>query len=540
MVLLEKEDSSRISYIVVVAELNWTSKKHSEFYGIEIASLIRLKYKMILPLVVLSFCPRFFFSQQDRFKYNILNVRGSFFAQLPLSTNQIAQTVEKKYPMTEATLNYISTLLINIRYLIDIATHDLRFEKDSISISKSLEKINQQLASTVLDSKINVLSKEILIAHNANKEEVFYAKKKEFIYNLNYYLQQNSDKNFNSEGNSKHKILLLDDNPHDLVWASQALSPYFDVQTVDTAIKAIELIDNDICNELVAIICDWQLLYPDGQHQELLGFEVLEYASMKRFYALFSLTSTDDLSIREVNMELEFDHQLFTKDFQQRDVLWKSYIPIIQQKIDKIVSAIASQPIGEAWENNFKLDYRKAEDGTKTSYKRFFPSFKEQYVKKRNSLKWYQFKCEVDNESTKLWQYYKKAFIEEERFEVFDLKTQWGIELNRELRNFLIIRRLYFAFWFQKSKLNIHFRVNRDVVENPVINIYSVLRMRYAEDYNLGSEDYKKMLNAAKVFANQLSIEPSRLPLGLLPEEKAWLKELNISIDDGNDNLFGY
>ena len=133
----------------------------------------------------------------------------------------------------------------------------------------------------------------------------------------------------------------------------------------------------------------------------------------------------------------------------------------------------------------------------------------------------------------------------DERPFLFDLKTQWGIELNHDIKNVLIIRRLFLAFWFNKTQLDISFRVpEKGVVEDPILNIYSVLRHRYFHEVMEERESsdakkvYKDLNNAAKVFANQLAIEPNRLPQGVLPEEKAWIVSIGVKPDHGNDNLY--
>ena len=206
---------------------------------------------------------------------------------------------------------------------------------------------------------------------------------------------------------------------------------------------------------------------------------------------------------------------------------------------------IASLPSGEAWSNNFKLEYKK-EDGKKVSYKKYFKSLKEQYIEKRNSIDWHLFENEVSAESSKIWEYYRdKAFDMDSRVDMFNLKDQWGLELNRDIRNFLIIRRLYLAFWFNKTIIDISFRVpdKKDRVEDPVINIYSILRGRFFDDIEAANNDdarvaYSKLNNASKVFVNQLSIEPKKLPQGVLPEEKAWLAAQKIDITTGNSNLY--
>ena len=165
---------------------------------------------------------------------------------------------------------------------------------------------------------------------------------------------------------------------------------------------------------------------------------------------------------------------------------------------------------------------------------------------KRNSEDWHSFESDVSGLSDRLWTYYGQALNHpEDRSLLFDLKTQWGIELSRDLKNVLVIRRLFLAFWFNKSQLDIAFRVpGKGMVEDPVINIYSVLRRRYfdevMEEREAGDpqKTYKDLNNAAKVFASQLAIEPNRLPQGVLPEEKAWLAVHGIAVEGGNDNLY--
>lgn len=533
--------NTEIEAVLIIAELDWPENKYSDFYGIELATQLRLKYKILSPLIICSFLDKKYFIKQNKIKYNILKVRGTGFLQIPFINTDIEKEIETICPLSKATLKYISNLLTDLRYLVDRITHDIRIEKSKDTLVRSLNLIDNQFRNFLMYSELKEISNNIIRACEQQNEDKFYALKKELIYHLNLYSQDKQRDNVTTGTQLKHKILLLDDNPADISWAVKALAPYFEITSVNYANDAIRLIDADVNNDFAAIICDWQLLYPNTeQQQNMLGFEVLEYASKRGIYALFSLTATDEFSLRQVNLELPFEHQLLTKDFQQGNALWKTYINNIQQKIDQNRVILASLPLGESWTNNFKLEYKKSQKGN-IPYKRYFSSFKEQYIEKCNSINWYQYKNEINTESTKLWNYYKKALNINDRFEIFDLKSQWGIELNRELKNLLIIRRLYFAFWFNKMSLNLSFRVDGKRVEDPVINIYSILRMRYFEDMTeeySEKEAYNKLLNAAKVFANQLSIEPKKLPLGLLPEERGWLNDMGIDVEKGNNNLY--
>ena len=538
---LASEDLGGYDSIIVFAELEWDSHALSSFFGIEVAVTLRLRLKMLAPMCVLSFMPKAYFAGLEEVKYNILKARGTRFLQLPFKPQDLLSAFENIMPLSQATLAYLSNLLVDVQHLIDLFRHDLRLNTEHDKICRSLKRIDM-LSTTAVYQKTKELAEAIVEAHAMGDEERFYKLTQDMVNCLGIYAQEMKHAP-QYEANSHRKIVVVDDNPDDLYWATLALEKFFEVIPFQQAIAAKQYIDEDSGNEIAAIICDWQLLQPGtDEHQEILGFEMLQYAAQKGHYALFSLTSTDDSSVREVDQFLNFEHTLITKDFHHDEALWKMYIPIIQQKIDRTTVLIASLPTGEAWTNNFKLDYRK-EDGKKVAYKKYFKSFAQQYVEQRNATRWHSFENEISTTATHLWQYYEKAFDSDNCSELFDLKMQWGIELNRELRNVLVIRRLFLAFWFNKTKLDLGFRVpNRGWVEDPVINIYSVLRRRYFNDLSDergGIDDektFKDLNNAAKVFVNQLAIETNRLPQGVLLEERAWLMREGIDIEDGNDN----
>lgn len=537
------EDLGGYDSIIVFTELEWGSHALSSFFGIEVAVMLRLRLKMLAPMCVLSLMPVAYFADLEEVKYNILKARGTRFLQLPFKPQDLLSAFESVMPLSQATLAYLSNLLVDVKHLIDLFRHDLRMNTEHDKICRSLKRIDM-LSTTAVYQEIRELAETIVEAHTEGDEEQFYKLTQDLVNCLGLYAQEMKHAP-QYEANSHRKIVVVDDNPDDLHWATSALEKYFEVVPFQQAIAAKQYIDEDSGNEIAALISDWQLLQPGtDEHQEMLGFELLHYAAQKGHYALFSLTSTDDSSTREVDQYLDFEHTLITKDFHHDEALWKMYIPIIQQKIDRNTALIASLPTGEAWTNDFKLDYRK-EDGKKVAYKKYFKSIAQQYVEQRNATGWHSFENEISTTATQLWQYYEKAFDPDNCFELFDLKTQWGIELNRELRNVLVVRRLFLAFWFNKTKLDLGFKVpNRGWVEDPVINIYSVLRRRYFNDLSDergGIDDektFKDLNNAAKVFANQLAIEPNRLPQGVLPEEKAWLQTLGIDLLAGNDNIY--
>lgn len=541
---LAARDISSFDGALVRAELDWPGHSTNDFYGFDVAIALRLRLKLAAPVCMLSFLPKEYFASQPGIKYNVLKARGTAFLRLPAGSGKVAEAFEGIRPLSAATLVYLSNLLVDVRHIIDHFRHAFRMSTSHERIVSALKKIDV-LASMGFYPQASELADEVAAAHLRGDQGLFYKRASELLDLLESYRQQAGGASPMEEG-PHHTVVVVDDNQEDLDWAASALRNSFKVVPFQSALQAKDYIDKDTGNEIAAIICDWQLLKPGtDEHQEMLGFELLDYAAQKGHYALFSLTSTDDASTLEVDQYLWFEHTLITKDFRHDDALWKMYIPIIRQKIERNRAVIASLPTGEGWTVNSKLAYRK-EDGKNIAYKQYFASLKEQYVIKRNSEDWHSFEAAVSGLSDQLWAYYGRALDHpEDRPFLFDLKSQWGIELNRDLKNVLIIRRLFLALWFNKTQLDIAFKVpGKGMVEDPVINIYSVLRHRYfdevMEEREAGDpqKTYRDLNNAAKVFASQLAIEPNRLPQGILPEENAWLAARGIAVEGGNDNLY--
>ncbi|MDR1583053.1 MAG: hypothetical protein LBS55_07335 [Prevotellaceae bacterium] len=490
---LNAEEVANYSRIIIFAELLWQDKKYTDFYGIDIAVLLRLRLKALAPVCILSFLPKDYFEKFNEIKYNVLRARGTCFKQLPIGFVDVEKTVSLVTPLSVATLTYLSTLLVDIRHIVDVLRHDLRIDNDNDKICNSLKKI-EQLSTTNIYPKLQKLAKGIVSAHYNSNADDFYSLTKELINALNIHLQNTKQDKSVADNLAKNRVLLLDDNINDLNWAKDALSPYFEVISFQDALEAKACIEQDTKNELSAIICDWQLLKPySREHQDLLGFEVLDYASKRGFYALFSLTSTDDFSIREIDAHLNFEHLPIIKDFQKGDALWKMYVPIIQQKIDRVLYQIASIPTGARWKTP-KIK------GTK--------SYHEQYLLIDKSIDWYSFEYRVSQMATNLWDYYQ-PFIKS-RYSAEESLNDKGIMINN-LENLLIARRIYLALWFSYTN---------KIKEDKNRYIYC--------DLNSNSDPDEGTI---KQFVNRLCIKSELLPQGILPEEKAWLREQRIEFD---------
>lgn len=524
--------------IIILAELTWNGKKYSDFYGFDIACELRLKHKLLLPIVIVSFMPESFF--KDNYKFNILKARGTNFLQLPFDPEELMKCASGIRSLSPASLADISSLLLNSRYLIDRFTHDIRFELVKADL---ITKANNILSDLPDDYKKNYPWNELVskLAANNYSEEEFYLQKKEIIIKLNSLLIPT----FNElDESKKYRILLLEDNPDDASKILDAIQPYYEITHISDGEDAVRLIDQDEINEYQALICDWRLLKPGtDKQQNWQGYEVMEYASSKRFYALFSLTSLDDDSRKIISPYLPYSFTPLTKDFEKGSSLWRLYIPIINQRIEENLSIIASLPSGDGWNKQDKADYKIDNLGNKQTTKKVFASFHQQYLEKRNSRSFVQWNNEITEFSSLMWQYYQMALTPNSNRSLQDISTKWGIELNRDVKNVLIIRRLYLALWYSQSRLEIILKVKKhcdsQIIENPVVNIYSVLRNKHWDDMLDGSSNeeqtFKKLQSAAKAFVSQLALEPKSLPIGILPEEKAWLYSIGIVSYKGND-----
>ena len=505
---LTSEEIQQFDRIVVCAELSWQNRSISDHYGMHIAIRLRTEKKALAPICILSLNPKEYF---DKFNddtsneaiYIMLHARGACFLQLPANFNDVETAFADLKPLSPAALTYVSASLT--RHLIFSLPHRLRHDADIEHIRKTLVIILEHVSNTSIDYNVQKLSENIIAACEKEDHETFRSLKKELTDQLYIFYVENVQ----PPNAIKYKVLLLDDNKNDLEWAKKALEPYFDVIPFSDASEAVKRIEDDKKNELTAIICDWLLLEPNSEdHQKWLGFEVLEYASKRGNYALFSLTSTDDFSIREMDAVLGFENHLFTKDREIGDALWNLYVPIIQQKIDKVVRQISSIPTGAAWKN--------PRDKKNKSYH-------EQYLSLRNTTDWFDFEKTITERASEHWNYYNDSkFINDE-----ETPNSLG---NRKcpincLENLLVARRIFLALWFSYDKIHTDYEeIAKDNNDNEV-HVPAKNKYAYCDMNGICHDDSVKS-GTINGFFNRLCIQSELLPKdGMLPEEKAWLSE---------------
>ena len=474
--------------IVIFAELLWQDKKNTDFYGIDVAVSFRLKLKALSPVCILSFLPKEYFTKKEEVKFNILKVRGTAFCQLPCSFETIEDSLKSIFPLYPATLAFLQLYLIEFKSLIREIKHHLRIYSEERHIEQTLSKIGQFSELTIYDSLKSYADKIKLAYNNKNSEEF-----EDIIDKLVEKLNALQEKKSLLENERKEKILLLEDKDKELIWAKSELEKYFEVISVKNAKDAIKEIDADEKNNYRAIICDWELLDPiSSEHQDLLGFEVLIYASKKRFYAFFSLTRADKDSLIELDACLGLNHKIIPKSFveEKSEALWNSYIPIIQQDVRKITELICSIPDCANWV-------------TATRRNQTLPSYKTQYTEKRNSADWIFFEhnicIQVDN-------YFKYGADES------------ILEIREDIESLLITRRIFYKVFSDKFLKSLGHNEKR----NKITAIEKAMK-----EFGRSTEGDS---NRNK-FLSDLCLKLNNLPLvGMLPEEKAWLSSHGIFI----------
>jgi len=474
--------------IIIFAELSWDGKNYSDFYGIDISIRLRMELRALAPICILSFLPKNYFNNKEEVRFNVLKVRGSAFCQLPSTFETIENSLKSIIPLHSATLAFLPLYLIEIKNLIGEITHSLRINSGTELIEKALSKIEQFAKTSIYDS-LKSLADTIKSAHSNNNSEEFADAIKKLVEKLNAYQK----KELSLKEQKKEKILLLEDKDEELNWARSELEKHFEVVAVKTAKDAIKEIDEDEKHNYRAIIADWELIEPDSsEHQQLLGFEVLEYASRKRIYAMFSLTVTDDYCARDVDACINFKHKIFKKEFveEKSKALWNSYIPIIQQDVRQITELICSIPDCANWR-------------TTTRRNQTLPSYKTQYTGKRNSADWDSFEHNISMQVNNYFEWSADESI---------------LEIREDIESLLKTRRIFYKRFFDTFLKSLGYGEKRDKIK-AIENAMKEFGRSKEGDSNRNK------------FLSDLCLKFNDLPsVGMLPEEKAWLATQGINI----------
>jgi len=544
MIQIVKKIGDGIGFVIILAELNWEGKYLQRFFGFELACYLRINYKMSCPIIIVSSFAKEKFeklSKGNPEKYNIIYAPGTYFMRI----KDLYDLIEKDKNLTgyNESLRWISPALLEDMlemllqpkgFLIDKITHDIQYNLSKHDIEKAIDDISIYLTKNqIINLKCGEKIDEIKKAKNENE---FNVAKNGLIDIIEVNIVDLPEKKENVKNKIKPPghILIVEDDAKQKKQLKDHLSPYFNLILTQDAHEAIKILDEDITNEIKAVIADWRLFkYVNGVKtdywQDIQGYSVLEKAAQTHFVALISLTAEYDKNVHQIRNILNLNIQLFKKEHifvAEGYAQWYMFIDIIRDKCNEVDRLIASLPTGIYWEK-----------------------YKNEYFWTRSSLDWNIYEESVSYEADKLWQYYKEGLYLESRYNITKGLNDGILSLN-SLKNILVGRRLFFALYYEFERIrNMESMVDKSAEQkiydngvdksSSVYDAYSVLRNDRWEDIAERSEDGKAFQNynqRKNNFTKELAIKTQELPfsskknLRILPEEKTWLVKKGVKI----------
>jgi len=534
---LDKSALEQYAAIVILAELDWSGKTLNDDYGFTIGLELRRKYKCLLPIVITSPMFQSFFELRalKDLQYNLLYARGTTFVPLIEIQENLKAVLTNLFPISLPVLTDMNEMLFNLRgVLSDTLGHRLRVGMSVLSFAGLMDDM-KALLNTQQTTALNWEYYRKALNETLNDPQKFAAFKSQLLLTINNALPATDIAEQSTTSGRKHRLLLVEDDNSFAELAQENLSPYFEeiIYTNDAG-KAIQLLKEDTGNSITGLLCDWRLYTGSSQkYWQMQGYEILNYAAKNRYAALFGITSLSDTNVHNIRNMLGFEMYLFKKEHftgNNAQTQWKIMADLISQQCDAVAQLIASEPSGTAW---LKV--------------------KEEYISRRNAG-WSAYEAEISAEADSLFGFYKEAIARENTRNVFSI-NEMGLNLKNNLKNILIVRRVYLGLYFMLNQRNEYLQTIRPVgllgdgsktdtsQKHHAIDAYSIIRKDWWDDIEADSpsvsieEEWEKYEQRQKNFRNALSIDISSLPKkGLLPEEKDWM--LRNEIDDSF--LFNY
>jgi hypothetical protein len=317
----EKITTLKNEPILIEILLDRQGTASNNYYGFDIANALRTKYKVTNPIIFFGIWAKNDFANKTDVKYNILNAPATSYIKYPCKNIEIKNIVENSQPLTQAGLHDVATMFCNLKGILkDKLNHDIKIDSKIKEIVKS---VKQYLNDTQLkDLNIDNYEKELLKYQKEKNPIQFNNTKELFKKNFNLYFdggQNTYNPILIHNSTKKHKILVLDDDTDWLAKIKKNMSSLFEIKDVQTSNEAIKILNDDIKNEYMAVICDWRLYEKDTKTaQQIQGYDVLEIAAKNSFRALIALTSQDEQVVRQIRNIQQIHYDLFSKDVDLR------------------------------------------------------------------------------------------------------------------------------------------------------------------------------------------------------------------------------
>lgn len=498
--LLEVKDEKDAAFLLNI-HLNWTEHPLSSNYGFEIASYIRTYKKSLLPIIFYSPIQKKYFEYKSKtsLKYKLLFGRGSAFLEEPFSLTELTDTIKNTQPLSESSLHDVVTMLADVKgVVLDRLNHNLKFGEDPLRYFNEVEPYLTEKQKTLVG--FEEYRQKLIEFSQAGNEPLFNDTKEAFLSICNTNLTEKG-KDAPELSSQKFKILVVEDVESELENVAGYLGKNFKVISVREAEEAIKILDQDLSNEILAVIADWRLYTDKSQTywQKYQGYEVLEAASKTGFRALFALTSQADFVVHQIRNTLGFKFSLLKKQNIKKPEQWYLFSDILYAGCVDALSELSEMPSSANWHKNVK--------GI---------SYKELYFQKKQSLESDAFFESVSDKADEVWDYLMKESKTDYK-NIKLIRELFGLEVPKQNLNLFIVfvlRLVWLGFTYKLEKET--FGKYQDEANDQFMKAFRIISKRNWRGYIAGS-DVNVELN--KMCLTKKDVQQKKI----LPHERTWL-----------------
>jgi hypothetical protein len=467
--------------------------KYTQFYGIQLIKELRIKHQLCNAIILLSPITEanFYIAQKSEILFTPLLDPAVAIMPIDSSIINIQNTANTIYPLSKAGLEDATLSLYDLGgFIFNNLSHSLKW---GLSLKAFEDGITEILIYVGEEKKRQIENKKYpQQLADAQNETIFFNTRTTCLNEITSIVNGNlslSNKGLISE-QTYLKILLIEDNEEELKAIVDTLAKRFIVYPFTKASDAVNYLENDITNEIVAVVSDWRLLQSGtNKRQNKQGYDVLEIASKLGCRSLYALTSLEDTKlIHGIRNMLNCKIYFIQKHYFFNDLLMQqTYLNEIESGCIAILNL--SFPEIKSWKDR----------GLDKAYK-----------EERMSLNWDKFNIELNNTfNTILFKIEKARGETNNLILICPLINYGGPELaDHDLKTVLLYRKFFLYY----NKLFIDIYKDETTRSN---NIFTCLRG--GSEIGLG------------FFMNQICLKRKNLLVNLLPEEKAWYHSLKIS-----------
>lgn len=494
-----KEEENAIFLLNI--HLSWDGRRLSSDYGFEVANFIRTYKKSLSPIMFYSWIQREYFEHKSRtsLKYNLLFGRGAAFLEAPFSHIQLADAINSIPPLSQSALHDVVTMLADVKGIVlDKLNHNLKFNRDPLPHFEEVEPYlteKQKLLVGFEEYRQKLSSLAV-----KGDEQAFRDAKEAFLSICNTNLTERG-KDAPEQLTQKHKILVVEDVESELTKVTHHLGKNFSVVPTHDGEEAVNILNGDTSNEILAVISDWRLYRDESQSywQKYQGYEVLEAASKTGSRALFALTSQADFVVHHIRNTLGFKFTLLKKQNLRSPEQWTLFSDLLSAGCAGALSIISEMPGSAKWQ--------KPVNGI---------SYKELYLQKKQTLESELFFASVASKADEIWEYLIRNSQNNFR-DIGLLRHLYGLEIpkkNLNLFTVLVLRLVWLGLWYKLNGGSV--KKDREEVKDQLMRVYKIVCT--------GNWRGEIRPNNANVELNKLCLTINDIQQKkILPDERAWL-----------------